>query len=131
MTKTFKEMTIAEKFMAISNEIENEEMSLFLVQRAKMQEKSNISRATNSSTKPTKAQEENMELAEKVKAWVVKTRIDPKVPFLFDMKSALEGIGEKRTGKGVSVARILVNEGFMKDAGQIQVGKGKRKGYEA
>lgn len=39
--KQFKEMTIAEKFMAIATELENTEMATFLQDRAKKQTKAN------------------------------------------------------------------------------------------
>lgn len=41
MTKLFKEMTIAEKFMAIAKELENAEMVAFLQERAEKQTKAN------------------------------------------------------------------------------------------
>lgn len=73
-TKTFAELTIAEKFSAIANTVENAEMVAFLQERAEQTVAKNAKKAQN--RKPTKAQLENLVLIDKAVEWLEENAIN-------------------------------------------------------
>lgn len=133
MTNT--KMTNAEKFAMViefvkGNEVDftQAEMVEFLEGRKAQAEKANAPRKADG--KPTKAQIENMAIAEKVKAYLTANH-EEGIEKLFDMKTVFIDLGIEQLGKAVAVAKILEGEGFMKTVGQIATPDGKkRKGYK-
>ena len=133
MTNT--KMTNAEKFAMViefvkGNEVDftQTEMVEFLEGRKAQAEKANAPRKANG--KPTKAQLENAELAEKVKAHLT-TNHEEGIQKLFDMKTVFIDLEIEQLGRATTVAKILEEEGFMETVGQIATPDGKkRKGYK-
>lgn len=133
MTNT--KMTNAEKFAMViefvkGNEVDftQAEMVEFLEGRKAQAEKANAPR--KASGKPTKAQIENAQIAEKVKAYLTANH-EEGIQKLFDMKTVFIDLGIEQLGKAVAVAKILEADGFMETVGQIATPDGKkRKGYK-
>lgn len=121
MTNT--KMTNAEKFAMViefvkGNEVDftQVEMVEFLEGRKAQAEKANAPRKANG--KPTKAQIENAEIAEKVKAHLEEIS-EVGVTTIFDMKALFNDIGIEQLGKAVSVTKILVEQGKIVPVGKI------------
>lgn len=109
MTKLFKEMTIAEKFMAIAKELENAEMVAFLHERAEKQTKANAT--------PRKASAQSVGLQSAI-AEVLSA--DGKRRMADDVLAELEAKGYTDDHKqGLTIARVraglsaLVKEGLI------------------
>lgn len=73
-TKTFTEMTIAEKFVYASTLIDNAEVASFLQERAEQTVSKNAKKAEN--RKPTKVQLENLVLIDKAVEWLEENAIN-------------------------------------------------------
>lgn len=73
-TKTFAELTIAEKFSAIAETVQNAEMVAFLQERANQTVAKNAKKAEN--RKPTKVQLENLVLIDKAVEWLEENAIN-------------------------------------------------------
>lgn len=130
-----KKLTIAQKFAYVEKTLETgkfykafpkAEMLEFIAERKEMAKKS----ATRKSGKPTKAQVENKALAEKVKEYILGTKKTEGVALIFNMTDIFEEMKIEQKGKATSVAKILVEEGFMTDLGVMTVNKTRRKHYE-
>jgi hypothetical protein len=73
-TKTFTELTIAEKFSSIAETVTNSEMAEFLQERANATVAKNAKKAEN--RKPTKVQLENLVLIDKAVEWLEENAIN-------------------------------------------------------
>lgn len=131
-----KKLTIAQKFAYVEKTLETgkfykgfpkAEMLEFIAERKEMAKKS-ATRKTDG--KPTKAQVENKALAEKVKEYILGTKKTEGVALIFNMTDIFEEMEIEQKGKATSVAKILVDEGFMTDLGVMTVNKTRRKHYE-
>lgn len=95
MTKTFAEMTIAEKFVTIADlldSVENAEMVEFLNSRAEQTVAKNAKKSAN--RKPTKAQVENLALVEKAVAFLQENAVNSDTEVkAFSANQIFEGAG--------------------------------------
>ena len=127
-------MTIADQIQEVINFIEGAESTMTKEQIIEfLKERKEIAKPkTRKSDKPTKAQLENQEIAEEIKTYLLdkKAKCLEGATYVFDMKTAFEEIGEERMGKATSVAKMLIEEGFITDVGTMKIGSFKRKCYE-
>ncbi len=130
-----KSLTIAEKFAyielylkerKISKKFPKEEMIEFIAERKTQAKKGQ----RKPSDKPTKAQLENQAIAKNVKAYIMAKKKTEGVALIFNMTDIFEEMAIEQKGKATGVAKVLVEEGFMKDLGVMTVNKARRKHYE-
>lgn len=131
-TKTFTEMTIAEKFNYASTLVQNAEVASFLQERAEQTVAKNSKKAEN--RKPTKAQLENQVFVEKVAEWLKANAVNTATEStVFSANQIFEGaqIFDFTAQKQTAILKKAIEQGFAeKSDAQVTDDNGRKKvGY--
>lgn len=131
-TKTFAELTIAEKFSAIAETVQNQEMATFLQERANQTVAKNAKKAEN--RKPTKAQLENQVFVNKVSEWLeANAKNTATEATVFSANQIFEGAGifDFTPQKQTAILKKAIEQGkAIKSDAQVKDDNGRKKvGY--
>lgn len=131
-TKTFTEMTIAEKFNAIAEVVENTEMTTFLQERAEQVLNKNAKKS--SSRKPTKVQLENQVFVDKISEWLENNAVNTATEqIVFSANQIFEGAGifDFTAQKQTALLKKAIEQGkAIKSDVQVKDDNGRKKvGY--